>query len=53
MEDKNFDLAFRQVSLDPREINKHRFAKLIIDLHQQIGSEGLTKSKAAERQTMQ
>ena len=37
MGDEDFNLAFRRTSLDPREINKHRFAKLIIDLHKQIG----------------
>lgn len=39
MRDEDFNLAFRRTSLDPREINKHRFAKLIIDLHKQIGDE--------------
>lgn len=39
MGDEDFDLVFRRTSLDPREINKHRFAKLIIDLHKQIGDE--------------
>ena len=39
MSDEDFNLAFRRTSLDPREINKHRFAKLIIDLHKQIGDE--------------
>ena len=37
MGDEDFNLVFRRTSLDPREINKHRFAKLIIDLHKQIG----------------
>ena len=37
MSDKDFNLAFRRTSLDPLEINKHRFGKLIIDLQKQIG----------------
>ncbi len=41
MTDEDFNLVFRRTSLDPREINRHRFAKLIIDLHKQIGKDGL------------
>lgn len=43
--DEDFNLSFRRTSLDPREINHHRFAKLIIDLHRQIGSDGLSFGK--------
>ena len=43
--DEDFNLSFRRTSLDPREINHHRFAKLIIDLHRQIGSDGLSYGK--------
>ena len=34
--EKDFDLVFRRTSLDPREINQHRFAKLTIDLVKQF-----------------
>ena len=32
----DFDLIFRRTSLHPREINQHRFAKLVIDLNDQF-----------------
>lgn len=33
---KDFDLVFRRTSLDPRDINRHRLAKLTIDLVKQF-----------------
>lgn len=39
LDDSDFDKLFRRSSLDPRKINHFRFAKLIIDLHQAIGSD--------------
>lgn len=42
MTDGDFDLIFRRASQNPQEINKHRFAKLIIDLHKQLGYDDLS-----------
>ena len=39
LDDSDFDKLFRRSSLDPRKINHFRFAKLIIDLHDAIGSD--------------
>ena len=39
LDDSDFDSLFRRSSLDPREINHFRFAKLILDLHDTIGSD--------------
>ena len=39
LDDLDFDKLFRRSSLDPRKINHFRFAKLIIDLHDAIGSD--------------
>ena len=39
LDDSDFDRLFRRSSLVPREINHFRFAKLIIDLHDAIGSD--------------
>lgn len=50
MRDEDFDVVFRRASLDPREINKHRFAKLIIDLNRQIGYDGLAASGSRSTQ---
>lgn len=36
VEEDDFDRLFRRTSLDPREINHYRFAKLIGDLHDTI-----------------
>lgn len=40
LSDSDFDLTFRRTSLDSCEINQHRFAKLTIDLIEQIGRDG-------------
>lgn len=39
LDDSDFDSLFRRSSLDSREINHFRFAKLILDLHDTIGSD--------------
>ena len=39
LDDLDFNRLFGRSSLDPREINHFRFAKLIIDLHDAIGSD--------------
>jgi hypothetical protein len=39
LDDSDFDSLFRRSSLDPRKINHFRFAKLILDLHDTIGSD--------------
>ena len=44
--DSDFNKLFRRSSLDPREINHFRFAKLIIDLQDTIGSDISDADKA-------
>lgn len=44
--DSDFNRLFRRSSLDPREINHFRFAKLIIDLQDTIGSDITDADKA-------
>lgn len=44
--DSDFNRLFRRSSLDPREINHFRFAKLIIDLQDTIGSDISDADKA-------
>ncbi len=39
LSESDFDLIFRRTSLDPGEINHHRFAKLTIDFVEQIRSD--------------
>ena len=45
LQDSDFNRLFRRSSLDPRAINHFRFAKLIIDLHDAIGSDIDDKGK--------